>query len=290
MAHWTRGLAVLALAGGVAAGGIALAQGPNMNLPIFGLTPGTSSPHYQAGKSRFGSSLFGWADPEQQAPARVRLRDDDGQRARRTTGYAFGYGKAICVRLCDGSFFPTGSVSGGEAACAAQCPDAPTALYTMPTDRIEDAVSSTGQRYTALPVAKRYQTSFEATCACRRDTVASRAQELLHDNTLRKGDVVMTASGFRVYQGDGYGPNAPDDFVALAKARNLSKTERATLTAMERANAGSPAPAAPALVAARPKGKVTVDSGEPAAAEPTRLAVQSKGKVTVDSGEPATKP
>ena len=264
MSQWTRGLAALALAGGLAAGGIALAQGPNMNLPIFGLTPGTFSPHYEDSQARYRPSYY--ASPELEGPVRVRLREDDAPRRkvkRASGGAAFGYGKAVCVRLCDGFFFPTESISGGEAACAAQCPDAPTALYTMPTDRIEDAVSSTGQSYSKLPVAKRYQTSFESTCTCRRDTVASRAKELLHDSTLRKGDIVMTASGFRVYQGDGYGPSEPGEFVALSKARNVSKTDRATLTAMERASPGSPAPAAPSVVAAvRPKGKVTVDSGD----------------------------
>ena len=263
MAQWTRGLAVLAMAGGLAAGGIALAQGPNMNLPIFGLTPGDTSPHYESTTSHFRSNFFGSPDPDREAPVRVRLRDDDAPRARTKHGVAaFGYGKPICVRLCDGSFFPTASVSGGEAACASQCPDAPTALYTLPTDRIEDAVSSTGQKYTSLPVAKRYQTSFESTCACHRGTVASRAKELLRDDTLRNGDIVMTASGFQVYQGDGYGANRASDFVSLAKARNVAKADRLTLAAMERAHSGSPPPLTPTVVAARPKGNVTVDSGD----------------------------
>jgi hypothetical protein len=135
----------------------------------------------------------------------------------------------------------------------------------MSTDRIEDAVSSTGRLYSALPVAKRYQTSFESTCTCHRDSVASHARELLTDTTLRKGDVVMTANGFQVYQGDGYGPTGPRDFVSLAQSRSVPKEERAALLAMERASAGSPAPSRPSLVAARPKGNVTVDSGtEPA--------------------------
>src|SRR4051794_19907223 len=242
MAHWTRGLAALALAGGLAAGGIALARGPDMNLPMFA-APGMSS----GGNFNPASRVFG--EPEQ-APTVSRFSDDPGLAAgkpKRSGGSvaSFGYGKAVCVRLCDGFFFPTVSVSGGEAACAAQCPDAPTALYTMPTERIEDAVSSTGKRYSALPVAKRYQTSFESTCTCRRDTVASRARELLHDATLRKGDVVMTTAGFRVYQGDSYGPNEPKDFVALSKARDVSKAQRAALAEMERASAGSPARAAP---------------------------------------------
>src|SRR4051794_33720780 len=47
MAQWIRGLAAFTMAGGLTAGGFALAQGPNMNLPIFGITPGDYSPHYE---------------------------------------------------------------------------------------------------------------------------------------------------------------------------------------------------------------------------------------------------
>ena len=150
-----------------------------MNLPGFGGGIG-------------GSNFF--ASPEPGPPraraALVRPSEDGDDVERRTARpkrshggrvAAFGYGKPVCVRLCDGFFFPTASTIGGDAACAAQCPDAPTALYTMPTEHIEDAVSSTGRLYTQLPVAKRYQTSFESTCTCHHDTVASRANEFLHD-------------------------------------------------------------------------------------------------------------
>jgi hypothetical protein len=256
MTQWNRALAALALTC-VLAGGVALARGPDMNLPILGAGPSSINP-----QNSYRPSFRGFGEPERVEP--VRSYQDEPRKPKRSTGggvAAFGYGKPVCVRLCDGSFFPTASVAGGDAACAAQCPDAPTALYTMSTDRIEDAVSSTGKPYTALPVAKRYQTTFENTCTCRRETVASRAKELLNDPTLRKGDVVMTTAGFQVYQGDGYGPNGPNDFVSLDRARNVSKAERATLTAMERASSGSPAPARPTLTAARPKGNVTVDNG-----------------------------
>jgi hypothetical protein len=223
-----------------------------MNLPIFGQTPGSFSGY-----------------PTFEAPA--NYEDDAPQpapRAKRASGAAFGYGKAVCVRLCDGSFFPTTSVSGGEAACAAQCPDAPTALYTMPTDRIEDAVSSTGQPYSKLPVASRFETSFDGgTCTCHRDNAASaRIKELLSDPTLRKGDIVMTADGFRVFEGSGYGAASQADFVTLSRAGNVSKAQRAELAAMEKSSSGSPALAAPAVVVARPKGNVTVDDGDPAPA------------------------
>jgi hypothetical protein len=253
MAQNARRLAALALIGGFAAGGIALARGPDMNLQMFAPN---SDPSFSFEQKPGRASL------DSDAPvARPQHKPSAGGHA------GFGYGKPVCVRLCDGFFFPTASTIGGDAACAAQCPDAPTALYTMPTEHIEDAVSSTGKLYTQLPVAKRYQTSFESTCTCHHDTVASRANEILHDSTLRKGDVVMTADGFRVYEGNGYGAATRSDFVAVSRAGGVSKEERATLAAMERANAGSPPPAAPAVAVARPRGNVTVDNGSPAPAK-----------------------
>ena len=48
MTLWSRGFAALAVTG-VLASGVALARGPNMNLPIFGsVTPGDYSPNYQS--------------------------------------------------------------------------------------------------------------------------------------------------------------------------------------------------------------------------------------------------
>ncbi len=219
-----------------------------MNLPIFGAVP--------------GEHFFASPEPEARTHAVHATDEDDSVRHASKSRRSYGYGKPVCVRLCDGFFFPTASVAGGDAACAAQCPDSPTALYTMPGDSIDDAVSSTGAPYSKLPVAKRYQTSFENTCSCHRESIASHSKDLLRDNTLRKGDVVMTANGFRVYEGDGYGPSGTKDFVSLAKATGVSKEERATLTAMEKTGAGSPPPAAPTVIAARPKGNVTVDNGD----------------------------
>jgi len=112
-------------------------------------------------------------------------------------------GRAVCVRLCDGFFFPSATSSGGDEACAAQCPDAPTARYTEPagSDRIEDAVSTRGALYAALPVANRYQTTLDNMCACRHARAGGYSESLLNDPTLRKGDVVMTPKGFVGFQG-----------------------------------------------------------------------------------------
>jgi len=258
MTQNARILAGLALGCGLIVAGIALARGPDMNVQMFAPSAEPSfSFEPRPVRAHAGSENDG--DGAIAMPHHKHSTSGHG-------GTRFGYGTPVCVRLCDGFFFPTTTTAGGDAACAAQCPDAPTALYTMPGEHIEDAVSLTGKPYTQLPVAKRYQSSFENTCTCRRDTVASRANEILHDTTLRKGDVVMTADGFKVYEGNGYTAATQRDFVAASRAGSVSKEERATLAAMERASAGSPPRAAPALAVARPHGNVTVDDGAPAPA------------------------
>jgi hypothetical protein len=151
-------------------------------------------------------------------------------------------GLAVCVRLCDGFFFPSATNSGGDDACAAQCPDAPTARYTEPvgSDRIEDAVSAHGALYSALPVANRYQTTSDNTCRCHRSLARGYSAAVLNDPTLRKGDVVVTPKGFLVFQGAKTRSITPSDFVALSQARSLPKDLRAALVAMERAGASQP--------------------------------------------------
>jgi hypothetical protein len=150
-------------------------------------------------------------------------------------------GRSVCVRLCDGAFFPIApmanrsDIANNEESCSALCPDAPTALYVEPSgsDKIEDAVSPSGAPYTALPVALRYRTAQDNTCACHR--TLAKAYPILHDRTLRKGDSVMTANGFMVFQGSRHLPYDSSDFIALAAA-SIPKDQRAMLMAIERAS------------------------------------------------------
>jgi Protein of unknown function (DUF2865) len=148
--------------------------------------------------------------------------------------------RSVCVRLCDGYFFPVGPLSQAgdlanhEAACSGLCPDAPTQLFVQPagSDNIADAVSVDGAPYSALPVAFRNRTAANDTCACHRR--AAEAFSLRDDFTLRKGDSVMTPSGIVVFRGAGRAPFAPRDFTVLAKA-SLPRDKRAALAAIERA-------------------------------------------------------
>jgi hypothetical protein len=198
---------------------------------------------------------------------------------------AVGGGRAVCVRLCDGFFFPSVTSSGGDEACASQCPDAPTAFYREPagSDRIEDAVSLQGAPYSALPVADRSQTSFDQTCTCHRSFNRSYLADLLHDRTLRNGDVVMTTKGFTVFKSDKSGSVSAANFVALSQSTNVPSNARTELTAMERAGiwdrqSGLYSYSAPQAVA---PSAATAD----AAVRPNATPRLRKGTVTVDDGD-----
>lgn len=84
------------------------------------------------------------------------------------------YGKAICVRTCDGGFFPLSfspadrSTQGLQNLCSALCPNTEAKLYTTPDlDNIGAAVAVDGASYSQLPAAFKYQKSFDAACTCK---------------------------------------------------------------------------------------------------------------------------
>ncbi len=236
------------------AGGLAGARGPMLAPP---LTPSDTGP---------------FAPSDGAPPPAAELPKPRAKSA----GVSAAGRQAVCVRLCDGFFFPAATTAGGDEACAAQCPDAPAALYSKRGDRIEDAVSLRGTLYSALPAANRHQTSFDNTCTCHRSFARSYSAELARDSTLRDGDVVMTASGFRVYEGGKSAAPSPASFVALTRATNVPKAVRSELASMERAGTSErqfgsySLPEPPALgisiASDRPrKGVVTVDDAPLAA-------------------------
>ncbi len=106
----------------------------------------------------------------------------------------------VCVRTCDGSFFPLpySGASGAslEEICQALCPNAAVALYSMPFGgTIDQAVSLTGSPYTAQPNALKFQQAYETTCSCRRpgqswaDALAAAEARFGH----RSHEMVVTA-------------------------------------------------------------------------------------------------
>lgn len=103
----------------------------------------------------------------------------------------------VCVRTCDGFFFPLANNSGnGDEMCQALCPASETRAFGMTNGGdIQNAVArSTGQPYSSLPNAGRYTRSFDAACTCRGSgqswSQALKEAEYLLDK--RKGDVIVT--------------------------------------------------------------------------------------------------
>lgn len=82
--------------------------------------------------------------------------------------------RAVCVRLCDGFYYPVsystyGSQLSQEAEkCQANCA-APAELYVYrnPGQEIEQAISLSGSAYMDLPVALRYRQEYVKGCSCK---------------------------------------------------------------------------------------------------------------------------
>jgi hypothetical protein len=115
---------------------------------------------------------------------------------------ARGGAEAVCVRSCDGSFFPvsyaasSGRMSELEDKCRSLCPNADVSVYTMPTNGdIIQALSSTGQAYTSSPTALKYRQSYDSSCSCRRkgeswaETLAPAEAKYGHE---ARTDIVVT--------------------------------------------------------------------------------------------------
>jgi hypothetical protein len=123
--------------------------------------------------------------------AETRGREERAASGRRT----------VCVRTCDGFFFPLDSEPAGrgtpDGMCQALCPGAETAAYRMPLDGdITEAVSTRGQPYTRLKSASLYQKSYDPDCACRKSG-QSWAQALAAAEKMierRRGDILVTAA------------------------------------------------------------------------------------------------
>jgi uncharacterized protein DUF2865 len=90
------------------------------------------------------------------------------------TSEAHAGSKAVCVRSCDGSFFPVSYSAYGrldelQDMCRALCPNAEVTLYTYsPSADIDQAVSITGEHYMDSPTALKYRKSVDNSCSCRR--------------------------------------------------------------------------------------------------------------------------
>ena len=162
-------------------------------------------PQQQAAQPRgFFESLFGGPqqEPRPQAPLpdmrptdNGQGQDDDGE------PHAHGGGQAVCVRTCDGGFFPLGVSSHHDSddlkqMCGALCPGTETQVFTRnPNAEISTAASLDGKPYMDMPNALKFSKTFVPDCSCKPANKSwaqalANAEEVI-GNT-RKGDIVVT--------------------------------------------------------------------------------------------------
>jgi Protein of unknown function (DUF2865) len=126
---------------------------------------------------------------------------ESGQPVDREHVQAHSGSYAVCVRTCDGSFFPVSYSGAGsradslEEVCRALCPNADVALYSFPFGgTIDEAASATGEPYSNLPNAGKFQTTYDPNCSCRRkgqswaDALADAEARYGHE----KHDIIVT--------------------------------------------------------------------------------------------------
>lgn len=166
--------------------------------------------------------------------------EDSGATRRGTRSSGWGSPVTYCVRTCDGRYFPLNGQSDGAsdpnavAQCSAFCPATATEVfYTSSGDKgIDGAVNKSGRSYSASPNAFVFRERLVAGCSCtgQGTPLGVHHLDILDDPTLRKGDIVMTTDGARIFRG---GKRKPpfrgDDFVTPSRFPDLSGDMRKRL-------------------------------------------------------------
>ncbi len=205
---------------------------------------------------------------------------DDYQEGGDDSRPTYGGKRTICVRSCDGFFFPLGNIPGGRAngdeMCKALCPNAEVSAYTMSggDKAIEYAIAiNGGQRYIQTPNALRYRQEFVPNCSCKAldqtwAEVSGRAEEMLKQ---QKGDIIVTEERSREM--------AKPKETAEQKKKRAAEEARIEAESRAQATSGEAAPTAG-----------TESSGiGPRAIEETQVVDEAEGPREVVTDEHGTK-
>ncbi|MHB8885581.1 MAG: DUF2865 domain-containing protein [Methylovirgula sp.] len=145
----------------------------------------------------FFESLFGGGNPagpvEGGAPGELPPNPDE----QKPTGGS----EALCVRTCDGGFFPLvysarRSPQSLTELCKASCPNTEARVYTrVPGQVVNTAVGLDGAPYMNLPNALKFEKAVVPDCTCK-PAGESWAQALANAESVlgneRKGDIIVT--------------------------------------------------------------------------------------------------
>jgi hypothetical protein len=118
-------------------------------------------------------------------------------------GAPSGTYRTVCVRSCDGAYFPIsfatvpGRFADDEKTCRALCPATEANLYSYrnPGEDMNAAVSTAGQPYTSLANAFKFRTEFNPTCSCKAaGQTWSDALKSIDDKAAaeQQGDIIVT--------------------------------------------------------------------------------------------------
>ncbi|WP_157961369.1 DUF2865 domain-containing protein [Microvirga flavescens] len=142
----------------------------------------------------FFETLFG--APRQQQQAAPEMLEEAPPQDR-----PLGGRRLVCVKTCDGSFFPLSNApTGREGAtemCQALCPGTETVAFATSggEESLGYAVSIKGQPYTSLANAFKFRKTFDESCACKREgenwAVVLRKAESMLDKS--RGDMIVSA-------------------------------------------------------------------------------------------------
>jgi hypothetical protein len=163
--------------------------------------------------------------------------------------------RTVCVRACDGFFFPVSFATSpakfpdDEKTCKALCPAAEASLfsYRNPGEDMNSAVSISGQLYSAAPNAFKYRTEFNPSCACKAPGQTwSDALKTIDDKAAaeQQGDIIVTEEGAKKMS------RAPTPKAPPANAKKGTPAPATTASTP----AAAPAPEAPAETPAAPAG------------------------------------
>src|SRR6202051_660872 len=111
--------------------------------------------------------------------------------------------RTVCVRSCDGAYFPISFATvparfpDDDRTCKALCPAAEASLYAYrnPGEDMNQAVSISGQPYSALPNAFHFRQEFNPSCACKAaGQTWSDALKSIDDKAAaeQQGDIIVT--------------------------------------------------------------------------------------------------
>jgi hypothetical protein len=149
-------------------------------------------------------------------------------------GAPSGTFRTVCVRACDGYYFPISystvpsRFTDDERACQRQCPASQAELYSFrnPGEDMDQAVSISGQAYTALPNAFRYRKEVVNGCSCRApgQSWADALKNADDATTLESGDIVVNDRNAKILSQPPKQPGKAGAISATVKPAAMTST------------------------------------------------------------------